>query len=198
MGGNLQKLLRRHAAALSGYPHEVMSERVPATLALKKPFLHEVDHSWTRWVGGTSPPFPFGSAEEYYEYGSSHLGLGEIKVPFITINAADDPVVQSVPLDTVRNGWGTMVMTGGGGHLGWFEVGDRIGEVRRWVRKPVLEWLRAIGEDMVHAEKRGLPLHEVDGFLKEVGRDDLGCRKIDDEVGFVVGNEGQEGLLSGL
>lgn len=198
MGTNLQKVLRRHAAALSSYPHEVMSERIPATLALKWPHLNEVDHSWTRWVGGTSPPFPFGSADEYYEYGSSHFGLGKIKVPFITINAVDDPIVRSVPLDAFRNDWGAMVMTAGGGHLGWFEVGDRIGEIRRWVRKPVLEWLRAIGEDMVHAEKRSPSLHEVDGFLKEVSRDDLGCRVVEDEAGLVVGNQGQEDLLSGL
>lgn len=198
MGGNLQRLLTRHAEPLSKDPDHLMAKRVAASLALKKPQLHEFDESFTRFVGGTFPPFPFGSAEEYYVWASSHQRLGDVRVPYLTINAVDDPVVRSVPLDAVRSGWGAMVMTTGGGHLGWFETGDQVGSVRRWIKKPVLEWLRCIGEDMVHEGTRGLPLHEVDGFLKEVGRDDLGCKEIDEEAGYVVGTRGQGGLLSGL
>lgn len=198
MGSNLQRLLNRHMPALTKDPDHLMTQRVAATIALKKPRLDEFDESFTRYLGGTSPPFPFRSAEEYYTWGSSHYKLGDVRVPFLAINAADDPVVQTVPIDPVRSVWGAMVMSRGGGHLGWFETGDRIGEVKRWIKRPVLEWIRAVGEDIAHESERGLPLHEVDGFLKEIGRDDLGCKEVNEEAGYVVGTDGQEGMLSGL
>jgi hypothetical protein len=199
MGGNLQNVLKRNAKALSKDPDTLMSKRVTATLALKKPSIYEWDHSITRFVGGSSPPFPFNSGVDYYIWASSHKVLGDIRVPFLTFSSADDPVVRSVPEDAAGNGYVAMAMTSGGGHLGWFEKSDRMGEVRRWVKKPVLEWLRAVAESIIHEEgHRGMPLHEVDGFLKEVGRDDLGCREVDDEAGYVIGTEGQHGLLSGL
>jgi len=179
-------------------PDTLMAKRVAATLAIKSPRLDEWDHSITRFVGGTLPPFPFNSGIEYYIWASSHKVLGDIRVPFLTINSTDDPVVRSVPEDAAGNGFVAMVMTSGGGHLGWFETSDQMYEVRRWIKKPILEWLRAIGEDIVREGSRGLPLHRIDGFLKEVGRDDLGCKEVDDEVGDVVGTRGQDGLLSGL
>jgi predicted alpha/beta-fold hydrolase len=198
MGANLQNVVKRHASALSKDPDTLMAKCVTATLAIKKPRLDEVDHTITRFVGGTSPPFPFDSLDDYYIWASSHKVLGDIRVPFLTLNSADDPIVRSVPTDCAGNGYVAISLTLGGGHLGWFEAGDRIGEVKRWIKKPVLEWLRAFGEDVIHEGQRGLSLHEVDGFLKEVGRDDIGCKEVDDEAGLVVGAKGQEGLLSGL
>ncbi|KAF7970010.1 hypothetical protein HWV62_25376 [Athelia sp. TMB] len=197
MGSNLQRLLTRNMGPLTKDPSTLMAQRVTATLALKSPRLDEFDHSFTRWVGGTSPPFPFDSGDDYYIYGSSDGGLADIRVPFLAVNAVDDPIVRSVPLGAGDHGWGVMAMTAGGGHLGWFETGSS-GEIKRWIRKPVLEWLRAVGEDMVHEASRGPELHEVDGWIKELGRDDLGCKEIEGEAGLVVGNEGQEGMLSGL
>jgi hypothetical protein len=175
-----------------------MAKCVTATLALKYPRLDEVDSCMTRFVGGTLPPFPFDSVEEYYTWGSSHNALGDIRVPFLALNSADDPIVRSVPAGGAGNGYVAMSMTSGGGHLGWFEASNRTGEVRRWIKKPILEWLRAFGEDVIHKGQRGLPLHEVDGFLKEVGIDDVGCKEVGDEAGYIVGTSGQEGLLSGL
>lgn len=198
MGANLQNVVKRHARALSSDPDTLMAKRVTATLALRNPRLDEFDHSITRYVGGTSPPFPFDSGTDYYIWASSHKVLGDIRVPFLTLNSADDPVVRSTPKDAAGNGYVAMSITSGGGHLGWFEASDGIGEVRRWIKKPILEWLRAFGEEVVQEWPRGLPLHEVDGFLKEIGRDDLGCKEVNDEGGYIVGTRGQEGLLSGL
>ena len=76
-------------------------------------------------------------------------------------------------------------------------AGQRFGTLERWIRKPVVEWIRAVGEDMVVDTGRGRPLHEVDGFLKEVGRDDIGCKEVEGG-GHVVGVEGEGGLLAGL
>lgn len=196
MGSNMQRLLKRHLGPLTKDPDTLMAKQVFATLALKKPSLDQFDQSLTRHVGGTTPPFPFDSVDEYYIYGSSHQGLENIRVPFLTVNSADDPVVRSVPVDACHD-WGVMAMTAGGGHLGWFEIGNT-GGIKRWITRPVLEWLRAVGEDVVYDGTRGLQLHEVDGFIKEVGRDDLGCKEVDEEAGYVVSTVGQKGLLSGL
>jgi len=63
----------------------------------------------------------------------------------------------------------------------------------------VVEWIRAVGEDLVvdGLEARMRPLREVDGFLKEEGRDDIGC-KVVEGGGHIVGVEGEGGLLAGL
>ncbi|KAH9919414.1 uncharacterized protein B0H18DRAFT_1027985, partial [Fomitopsis serialis] len=59
----------------------------------------------------------------------------------------------------------------------WFESGAD-GAIRRWFTRPVLEWLEAVGRDMVVRARPGKPLREVDGFLMEVGRDDVGCKRL--------------------
>lgn len=197
MGSNLQRLLARNMEPLIKDPSTLIAQRVTATLALKRPRLDEFDHSFTRYVGGTTSSFPFASVDDYYKYGGSDRGLGDIRVPFLTVNAVDDPVVRAVPLEAGGHGWGVMATTAGGGHLGWFENG-KAGELKRWIRKPVLEWLRAVGEDLIHNSPRGLELHEVDGFIKEVGREDLGCKEVDSETGYVVCTAGQQGMLAGL
>jgi predicted alpha/beta-fold hydrolase len=196
MGKCMQNVIKRHAGALSKDPDTLMTKRVTAILAMKYPRGDEVDHIMMRFVGGTFPPFE--SAEAYYVCASSHKVLGDIRVPFLCINSADDPIVRTVPEDGAGNGYVVMSLTSGGGHLGWFEASDRLGEARSWIKKPVLEWLRTFGEDVVHEGQRGRPLHEVDGFLKEVGRDNIGCREVGDEAGYISGTRCQEGLLSGL
>jgi len=173
-----------------------MLKRVRAILGMKFPRGDEVDHIIMRFVGGTSPPFE--SADDYYVHASSDQVLGDIRVPFLSINSADDPIVRVVPEDGAGNSYVVMSLTAKGGHIGWFEASDRFGKGRRWIKMPVLEWLRAFGEDVVHEGQRGQPLHEVDGFLKEVGRDDIGCKEVGDEAGYISGTNCQEGLLSGL
>lgn len=197
MGRNLQRVLARNMKGLSKDPNTLMAKRVAATLAIKNPRIDEWDHSITRFVGGNSPPFPFDSGIDYYIWASSHNVLSNIRVPFLTFNSVDDPIVRSVPDGADGNGFIVMAVTSGGGHLGWFEAGDQLGETKRWIRKPVLEWLRAVGEDIIHEGQRGLPLQEADGFLKEVGKDDIGCKEVND-TGYIVGTEGQGGLLAGL
>ena len=159
--------------------------------------LIDFDEAVTRVVGGSSPPFPFTSAQDYYTAGSSHTMLGDIRVPFLAVSAGDDPIASIPPVGMTDNGWVAIAVTRGGGHLGWFEAGKTFGQVERWIRRPVVEWIRAIGEDLLVQGQRGRPLHEVDGFLKEVGRDDIGCKEVEGG-GHVVGVEGEGGLLAGL
>ncbi|TBU32393.1 AB-hydrolase YheT [Dichomitus squalens] len=197
MAQNLQKLVARHRDTLAKFPDSALWKTVEAKLPRKDMSLMEFDDAITRLAGGSSPPFPFASARDYYTAASSHKVLDDIRVPFLAVSAADDPVASHIPIGETDNPWVVLAVTNGGGHLGWFEAGKAFGALERWIRKPVVEWLRAIGEDLVVEQERGKPLHEVDGFLKEVGRDDIGCKTVEGG-GHVVGVEGEEGLLAGL
>ncbi|KAI0781038.1 AB-hydrolase YheT [Trametes elegans] len=197
MAQNLQKVVARHLDALSKFPDSPAWKAAQAVSTKKKMSLVEFDDAVTRVCGGPSPPFPFASAYDYYRAASSHKVLADIRVPFLALNSADDPIVSSLPVGVADNGWVVLGLTNAGGHLGWFEAGKRFGELERWIRKPVLEWLRAVGEDFVPEGERGRPTHEVDGFLKEVGRDNVGSKEVEGG-GHVVGAEGEGGLFAGL
>ncbi|EPQ58747.1 hypothetical protein GLOTRDRAFT_104069 [Gloeophyllum trabeum ATCC 11539] len=207
LGQNLLKMLRVNAAHLSrlAAPHSPTAKALADTLQLERPYLKQFDANWTCRAGAMYPPFPMDSAEQYYKWASSSQYVHDIRVPLLCINAGDDPIVRDLPIDEVRkNGWVCLAVTTHGGHLGWFESpdkGDREATgffgVRRWVRKPVIEWFKATAEHLV-GEQRELPkLYEQDGWTVEKGREDLGFREVEGG-GKVVGVEGEEGLLSGL
>lgn len=199
MGGNLVNVVKRHAKTLLNYPDHQVAKAVPVVLALKNPTLEQFDETFTRIAGGSAPHFPFPTAQDYYHWASSHLVVKDLRVPFLAINSADDPVVQHVPMDGGGNGLVVMALTPSGGHLGWFQAAPVLGHVERWIKNPVLEWLELVGEGIVHDDApRGRPIYvDQDGFLKEEGRDDLGCKEIQGP-GVIDGNEGEEGLLQGL
>ncbi len=122
--------------------------------------------------------------------------LPDVRVPLLALNAADDPIVQKVP-DDVDNPSVVLAVTPGGGHLGWFETGkDGPGSVSRWITKPVIEWLRLVGEDLVLERKTKEVYVSEDGFFKESGRDDIGCKVIDG--GGLVEDTADGNLMQGL
>ncbi|PCH35623.1 AB-hydrolase YheT [Wolfiporia cocos MD-104 SS10] len=192
LGTNLQSVVKRHASALLKFPSHPVGQAVTPCLALQAPTMEAFDNTFNRIAGGSSPPFPFPSAQAYYVWASSHDRLSAVRVPLLALNTADDPIVQVLPVEAGGNGFVAFAVTRKGGHLGWFQAGKR-----RWFSKPVVEWLRAVGEDVVGNVRKGKALREVDGFIKEMGRDDIGCMEL--EVGRrVAGVEGQEGVLAGL
>lgn len=72
--------------------------------------------------------------------------------PTLGINAYDDPVVHgtALPVSQVQGGSHVyLAVTGGGGHLGWFD-GPMFGpqSKRRWVVKPMGEFLTAAARDL--------------------------------------------------
>ena len=78
-------------------------------------------------------------------------------MPLLAINADDDPIVRILPEEEIRSARGerageggniVMVVTNGGGHLGWFTGKDA---KRRWISRPIAEWLRAVDEEIVWA-----------------------------------------------
>lgn len=193
---NLQRLVKRHASSICKFSDHPLAQAVPEVLALETSSCSAFDSRLTCIGGGSSPPFPFPNVYDYYEWASSHDVLRNIRVPFLAINSEDDPIVQVLPVDVSRNPWVAFAVTKKGGHLGWFEINQNR-KVRRWIVRPVLEWLRAVGEELVVDDRQVMPVCEIDGFLKEAGRDNIGCKEI--RAGeHVVGVEGEGGLLAGL
>ncbi|KAF8959065.1 hypothetical protein BDZ97DRAFT_1423647 [Flammula alnicola] len=182
LGGNLLNLMKRHLPALMQDPDHDVAKAARAALKLKNPTLEKFDDTFTRIAGGPAPYFPFRDADGYYVWASSHKIVGQITVPFLSINSADDPVVRHVPMDGGGNGLVVMGLTTGGGHLGWFQAGP--GYVDRWTTKPVMEWLKLVGQDLVHdPTPKGPPLFtDEDGFLREKGRERLGIKVLEAEV----------------
>lgn len=176
----------------------MVAKAANAALSLDTPTLHEFDDTFTKIAGGPAPHFPFPDADAYYIWASSHNIVQHITVPFLAINAGDDPIVRYAPMDSCGNGLVVMGLTKGGGHVGWFQAGPG---VNRWTTKPVLEWLKLVGQDVVYDPKpRGRPLFVgEDGFLREEGVDNLGCKEIEGG-GFVDGNvsKSSTSMLQGL
>lgn len=197
MGNNLVNMLKKHAPSLTRDPTLAITEATNLACSLSSPTIDMFDEAFTRIGGGASPPWPFSSAHEYYEYASSHKVLGNIRIPFLSINAADDPVVQEVPEVTEVSDWVVTVLTPNGGHLGWFESDKGWGQVRRWICTPVIEWLRATAEDVYSNRLNTKKLQEIDGFLTEVGSERLGCKVVGDEV-VIFGSEADAGMIPGL
>lgn len=198
MGGNLLNLLKRHYKSLSADPDHYVAQAAAKAVVLKNPTLEEFDNTFTSIAGGPPPVFPFPSSREYYRCMSTHHIIREVRVPYLAINAADDPIIRHVPMDGGGNPFVIMGLTTGGGHLGWFQAGGN-GYVNRWTTQPVLEWLRLMGDDIVHdlAPRGGKIFTDADGWLREEGQSHLGCRELFEE-GIIDGTGGEAGILQGL
>jgi hypothetical protein len=61
-----------------------------------------------------------------------------------------------------------------------------------------MEWLRLTAEDLIHDLTNRPQIYvDQDGFLRDVGRDGMGCKFIGDG-GLVNGNRGPKDMLHGL
>ena len=194
MANNFRNVVKKHFKALIQDPEHMVAKATNAALSLDNPTLQEFDDTFTKIAGGPAPHFPFPDVNAYYIWGSSHNMVQHIRVPFLAINSGDDPVVSSTPMDNGGNGLVVMELTKGGGHIGWFHSSP--GHVERWTTKPVLEWLRLFGQDVVHDLKpRGRTLFVgEDGFLREEGVNNLGCKEIEGG-GLVDGNVSKGNML---
>lgn len=200
MGTNLIKLYRHHLDSLKNFPDSHLWSQHDKILSLKNPKLIDVDELLVSQSGGSSPPWPFASAMDYYAHASSDQALPGIRVPYLAISAEDDPIVRVIPKPdegAKASEWVAVVITPGGGHLGWFEDGEQKREVRRWVRKPVLQWLQALVDEFVRDPKQhARETEEVDGFTREVGRPNIGFKEINAED--LPKGPNVQGLTTGL
>ncbi|WVQ80965.1 hypothetical protein IAT38_003072 [Cryptococcus sp. DSM 104549] len=183
--------------------------------------LRNVDDVMVCKIGGPTGigAWPFPSAQEYYEWASPRRLIGNVKVPLLAINAFDDPVVDGAALPLTEFHASSHVytaVTGSGGHLGWFDgpFFDKIQSKRRWVLKPVSEFLTAAARDLplvgraveveIEVEQSGekgeekwewvkTPAHEIPGLKR------IGWRVLDEgEVVKGESDQGEEGLVQGL
>jgi len=189
---------KQHHEALMVDPSLPIANALAPLMSVPQMTLTNFDQVFLSQVGGPPPQWPYATVNEYYKAMSSHEAVGDIAIPYLAINSADDPVVQYVPMHGAGNGHAVMVLTSGGGHLGWFN--DSSGK-DRWSTKPVIEWLTLMGNQVKckPGSERG---HKVilgeDGFLRnEGGDDDLGCKECEGG-GLINGNAGVEGLRRGL
>ncbi|KAE9384992.1 AB-hydrolase YheT [Gymnopus androsaceus JB14] len=166
LGTNLMNIAKLHSNVFMADPSLPIAKALSPLMSIPQMTLSEFDTVFLSQVGGPPPEFPYPNLS------------ATLPVPFLAINSADDPVVQDVPMDGSGNGYAVMVLTSGGGHLGWFN--DSSGK-DRWTTKPVLEWLRLMGEDVMC--RTG---------MKE-GEEDLGCKECEGG-GLINGNAGVEGI----
>ncbi|OXG51937.1 anon-23da protein [Cryptococcus neoformans] len=117
--------------------------------------LRRIDDLLVSKIGGPRGigAWPFPSAKEYYDWASPTHVLRGVRVPLFAINAFDDPVVDggALPLDEfVASSHIYTAVTGGGGHLGWFDgpFFDKTKSKQRWVLKPVSEFISACTRDL--------------------------------------------------
>jgi uncharacterized protein len=195
LGTNLKNLITRHHDSIQKFPDTRLAQALPAVLSQSRLTLIQFDNLITVDFGGSSPPFPFPDAIAYYAYSSTHEKIDPIRIPFLAVNSDDDPIASWVPRGCDYNEWFTLVVTCGGGHMGWFQPGGR---VDRWPRRPALEWFRATTEDVSLGPRKVREIEHRDGWIVEVGKEHLGCREIGDG-GTIRATGGRRGdLLAGL
>ncbi|KAJ7931589.1 AB-hydrolase YheT [Mycena leptocephala] len=189
MGENVMTIMRQHSKVF--LEDADTAKAVYTVLGLKKPTLTDFDHLFTCYVGD-APPFPFPDVHAYYTWASSHNVAEQIRVPCLTINSADDPVVQRVQMPTGQNGHIVTVLTATGGHLGWFKS-----KRKRWTTKPVLEWMELVGKDLVREPVQLSLSTDGSGYLREARWPNLGCKEVPGG-GIIDGNRPESQLFQGL
>lgn len=143
----LRRLLDPQGYA-SSHPEEVAERKV------KPGSLKWVDDSITRFAGGYSAPhgpFPFASADDYYNANGSIHFLHNVARPLLCLNSDDDPIVPYHILTATweaaqRNPNVAVAITRGGGHLGWWTAKGWRGATKpsRWLGPVAKQWVEQI------------------------------------------------------
>ncbi|CAK7202336.1 hypothetical protein SEUCBS139899_005059 [Sporothrix eucalyptigena] len=127
MGTNMKKLINRHREAIINFT-DLDLDRIN-----KIKTLYEFDREVQ------CPTWGYPTEEAYYRDASSCDLLLDIRIPFLAIQAKDDPIAveAAVPYGEFKaNPYTVLCMTSLGGHLSWFEPGGG-----RWHAKPVSHFL---------------------------------------------------------
>ncbi|KZV66052.1 AB-hydrolase YheT [Peniophora sp. CONT] len=179
LGGALQALITRHLPIYLSDPRSAVPVGpLKEFVEKKRVTIRDFDEVATRHS------FGYANADDYYAQVSSVRVLENIAVPFLGLNARDDPVTGTETLPKTQalcNPWILLVRTEHGGHIGWFEAKPG-GGVRRWYPQPIKEFFGALLEYGVAPPAR-LEFDEVDGRTVMKGRPDISVRVLrDDEV----------------
>ncbi|GAA5992511.1 hypothetical protein JCM10908_000855 [Rhodotorula pacifica] len=203
MAANLKRLVWRHRNQLKDHPRldwDALFDNPNTTL-------FEFDSLVTAPLGNHA------TAIRYYKSASATRFIDQVSVPLLSFSAWDDPIVCSkgVPSHAAKTNPNLVfVFTKHGGHLGWFEGFFR---ARRWIAKPVVEFLKALHEadpTPKRAWKTSPPrLEGSDNKRPEIGdemvtlegRPEIGFQRVGAEEHNARGGEAVEGtaeLTQGL
>ncbi|KAJ5092329.1 AB-hydrolase YheT, partial [Penicillium alfredii] len=134
MGSSMKNLFEQHAEEVSKNP------RVDVEAVRNTTYLHEFDRALQCSTWG----YPTEGA--YYRDAASTDSLLAIRIPFLSVQAEDDPIASrdALPFQEIsQTPYGVMLTTSWGGHLGWFEFGGS-----RWFVKPVTNFLNKMAKEI--------------------------------------------------
>ncbi|KAI1391211.1 AB-hydrolase YheT [Hypoxylon trugodes] len=127
LGDAMKALASRHKDELDKYTN------IDTDNLLNLKYLYEFDRAYQCATWG------YPTEEAYYRDASSSDSLLAVRIPFLAINALDDPIASSMALpeaEARHNPWVVLCTTSLGGHLGWFEPNGG-----RWHGKPISNFL---------------------------------------------------------
>ncbi|KAF2085764.1 AB-hydrolase YheT [Saccharata proteae CBS 121410] len=134
MGTNMKKLFERHVD---------QAQKIPG-LDVEKirniKYLYEFDRHLQ------CPAWGYPTENTYYRDASSHESMLNIKIPFLAINAEDDPisVKEAIPYEEFKhNPNAILCATSMGGHLSWFQTNGE-----RWFAKAAVAFLAKFASDV--------------------------------------------------
>ena len=128
LGASTKALFFKHPEAVKWNPN------IDPDAVRKVKYLYEFDRAVQL------PMWGYPTIGAYYRDASSVDSLLKIRVPFLAIHAADDPiaVIDAVPKDEFEvSSHAVLCETATGGHLGWFEYGRK-----RWMVRFVTAFLQ--------------------------------------------------------
>ena len=103
----------------------------------------------------TAPFHGFRDAAHYYDETSAARRLADIRLPTRIVAAADDPVIPiKALLRTPRSAAVDILVSRGGGHLGFFGSKNNDDPDQRWIDWRVLEWIER-GADSPESQRLG-------------------------------------------
>ncbi|KIH90829.1 alpha/beta hydrolase domain containing protein 1,3 [Sporothrix brasiliensis 5110] len=134
MGSNMKKLINLHRDAILKHT-DLDLDRINKVTTLYE-FDREVQ----------CPTWGYPTEEAYYRDASSCDSLLNIRIPFLALQAKDDPIAveEAIPYGEFRhNPYTVLCTTSLGGHLSWFEPGGG-----RWHAKPVTQFLHTMAKNV--------------------------------------------------
>ncbi|KAF2199977.1 medium-chain fatty acid ethyl ester synthase/esteras-like protein 1 [Delitschia confertaspora ATCC 74209] len=134
MCNNIQRLFARHKEQILKNPN-IDEQKVKSAK-----YLWEID----RYI--QAPTWGYPSEGAYYRDATSTDALVAIKIPFLGINAEDDPIssVEAIPYEEFKqNPYTVLCCTNWGGHLSWFQGGGK-----RWFATAVTKFFMKLQDDI--------------------------------------------------
>ncbi|KAF2731439.1 carboxylesterase-like protein [Polyplosphaeria fusca] len=140
MGGNMMGLFARHKEQI------LRIEGIDEEVVITCKHLYEFDR-WVRWVI-QAPTWGYPTEGAYYRDAQSVDAISAIRIPFLGINAEDDPIshIEAIPFEEFkRNPYTVLCTTNWGGHLSWFQT-----DGKRWFATAIAAFFARMHQDIDH------------------------------------------------